>query len=54
MENENINDLNNRMIKIAELCSNKPPLYAYGDNEAGCYMSNILDEINNIAYPIVT
>jgi hypothetical protein len=39
---------NNTLDEIKEIIQRIPPSYAYGDNEAGCYMANMLEEINYI------
>jgi hypothetical protein len=35
---------------IQRVTENVPPYYAYGDNEAGCYMANMLQQIDEIIY----
>lgn len=35
---------------IQKVTERVPPAYAYGDNEAGCYMANMLQEIDCIIY----
>jgi hypothetical protein len=36
--------------EINKVISKIPPVYAYGDNEAGCYMAQMLQEIQSIIY----
>ena len=33
---------------ISKIIGRIPPSYAYGDNEAGCYMANLLEEIDTL------
>jgi predicted nicotinamide N-methyase len=35
--------------QISRTCDLIPPYYAYGDNEAGVYMSNMIDDIKQLA-----
>jgi hypothetical protein len=44
-----IDILENKLDKILELCNNVPPYYAYGDNEAACYMMEIIEKISRIS-----
>ena len=36
--------------EIKKVLQRIPPSYAYGDNEAGCHMANMLQEIDMIIY----
>lgn len=47
---ENIRDVLEQIYKI---CQQIPPSYAYGDNEAASYMANMIQEIDNLVYPVI-
>jgi len=49
---EKIEYLENILHKIDRICENTPPSYAYCDNEAGCYMANLLEQISSLIFNI--
>lgn len=47
---ERITKLENLLEEIWRMCKdNMPPYYAYGDNEAACYMADLIESIQEKA-----
>jgi hypothetical protein len=46
---ERIVRLENLLEEIWRMCKNIPPYYAYGDNEAACYMADLIESIQEKA-----
>jgi predicted nicotinamide N-methyase len=41
--------LEQALEQISRTCDLIPPYYAYGDNEAGVYMANMIDDIKQLS-----
>lgn len=49
-DKEKVEYLEMLLHEIKKVTERVPPSYAYGDNEAGCYMADLLQEIDCIIY----
>jgi len=47
---EKVEYYKNLLNEIRKVTERVPPYYAYGDNEAGCYMADMLEEICDMIY----
>ena len=47
-DQEKIEYYENILYEIGKISQNIPPFYSYGDNEAACYMADLLNSISEI------